>query len=48
MKARYKTIVGPSIRTDDAKYKPKKYSQQQIIQMLKDYVIRSKAPVYWR
>ena len=49
MKAKYKTIVGSSVRTDDAKYKPnKKYSQQQILQMLKDYVIYSEAPVYWR
>ena len=48
MKAKYKTIIGPSVRIDDAKYKPKKHSQRQILQMLKNYIIHSKAPVYWR
>lgn len=48
MKVKYRTFSGPSIRADDALYKPNKgYSKQQIIQMLKDYIIRSGAPVYW-
>ena len=49
MKAFYQTILGPCIQTDDALYKPAHgYTQKQVIQMLRDYVVRSKAPVLWR
>lgn len=49
MKAFYRTIIGPCVRTDDALYKPVRgYTQKQVLQMLKDYIVRSKAPVFWR
>ena len=46
VKVKYNTIINNSIfRTDDALYKVSKgYSEQEVLDKLKEYVISSKAP----